>query len=169
MAHGSHCRRRCARFLIRRAGEDAARRGGAYFGKRHRRAGTSDDRRVTPQNRRWLAYVLAQSRRFRPSHDDRLEAAIRLSRRRNGMAGAQGARSRPARQLRVRGHRPASRCARCPERCQARQRRRINRARRLARMQGNLHSGRRRSEACAADCRTRGEQFAMGRRVCGCA
>ena len=162
MAHSSRRRRRCASFAVCRAGENAARRGRAYFGQRSARSGTVGNGGVAPADRERLAHVLAQSRRLGIADDARLEVAAGLSCRCDRVARAQGAARRTACELWLRRRGASSRQTRCARRSQTRQHRGLGGTRRLARVHGNVHPRRRRSQARNAGCRTGGIRRAMG-------
>ena len=152
---------------IRRAGEDGARRGGARRRSHRARPRRAADGRAASRHRARLAYVLAQSRRFRIADDDRLATPGRDHRGPDRVAGAATAAGRAAGQLRLRRRRAppvraqggAGTCHGCKRDAQG--------ARRLARVPRDLHSRRRRPHARASGREERATGCEMESEDCG--
>ena len=146
------------------AGTHCACRGRIGRGEGRAGSGTAVDDRPAAENGSRLAHLLAESGRFRIADDTRVDAAARIGRRADRVAGAQRARAGALDQLRLRRHRVAADEGSGRAGCASRSNRNARRACRLAGVPRDLHSGRRRSHACAAGRIRSRRGFALGRR-----
>ena len=127
--------------------QDRARRSRARRGADGARSRRADDGRLAALDGEGLAHVLAKPRGFGIADDARMEAPRRRGSRAHRVAGAARVAGRPAGQLRLRRRGAASGRAAAPAHVDDREQPRPPGARRLARVQGTVHTRGRRSHA----------------------